>query len=358
MSMLRTLLFSVVWLGLLGVVWLGVIAVAWLGHLVGRLLFMAVIWKILFIAVVWLGLVVGVSFLFSEPVSFEANAINHLWSAKRSEFIFSLDGAIQAALSNDHRTITLYDQNTGKKRACLGVDDFECLSAVFSPIVKILASEGKHDLDVNHGFLSVAFSPDGKSLATGSMHDIRIWDVAAGTKKGCLVGQSGEILSLAFSPDGKSLASGSFYGSVWLWDVPTGKRRILEEPWWLDDNSEDSPYYVAFSPDGKTLAALVDEGVGLWDVESGKHTATLSQGLGSVTFTADGKLVALRDNDERLKVWEVASVRVTLIAVLCNLALALLCLLTKASMRRLRREKMHRRSTVDTSEDFACHLVA
>jgi WD40 repeat protein len=338
--MLTTLMFSLVWLALLGVIWLGVEAVAWLGYLVGRLLFIGVFWKVLSIAMVWLGLVVGASFLFSESVSFEANAINHLWSVKRSEFILSPDGATTASLSNDHKTITLYDQNTGKKRACLEVDDFEYLSVVFSRIVKFLASQGKRDLDVNHGFLSVAFSPDGKFLATGSMHDIRIWDVATGTKKGSLVGQNGEILSLAFSPDGKSLASGSFYGSVWLWDVVAGKRRILEEPWWLDNYSEDSPYYVAFSPDGKTLAALVDEGVGLWDVESGKHTSTLSQGLGSVTFTPDGTLVALRDNGEKLKVWEVASVRVKLVAVLCTLTLALLCLLAKASMRRLQRVRI------------------
>ena len=87
----------------------------------------------------------------------------------------------------------------------MGVDDFAYLSAVFSPIVKFLAGQGTHDLDVNDGFLSVAFSPDGKTLATGSRHDIRIWDVATGTKKGTLVGQPGEIVSLAFSPDGKNL---------------------------------------------------------------------------------------------------------------------------------------------------------
>ncbi len=320
--MLNTLLFSVVWLGLLAVVWLGIEAVAWLGNLVGRFLFIAVVWKVLFIAVVWLGLVVGVSFLLSESVSFEANAINHLWSAKRSEFILSPDNATKASLSNDHKTITLYDQTTGKNRACLGADDFEYLRVVFSPIVKILASQSKHDLNVNDGFLSVAFSPDGNSLATGSKHDICIWDVATGTKKSRLVGQNGKILSLAFSPDGKSLASGSFYGSVWLWDVHSGKRRTIEEPWWLDDYSEDSPYYVAFSPDGRTFAALVDEGVGIWDVESGKHRATLDWGFHFLTFTSDGKFVALLDNDNKVRILEI---HVGVVILCASCILSLLC---------------------------------
>ena len=87
MSTLEILKLSAVWLGLLGVVWLGVVGVAWLGRLVGRILLTAVVWKVLFIAVAWMGLVVGVSFLFSDSVHFEANAINHLWSAERSEFI-------------------------------------------------------------------------------------------------------------------------------------------------------------------------------------------------------------------------------------------------------------------------------
>jgi len=52
-------------------------------------------------------------------------------------------------------------------------------------------------------------------------------------------------------------------------------------------------------PMEKTLASIVNDRVGLWDVESGKHTATLERGFRSVTLTTDGKLVVLLENDAR-----------------------------------------------------------
>ena len=110
-----------------------------------------------------------------------------------------------------------------------------------------------------------------------------------------------------------------------VWDVSSGKRRFLEKPWWLGDTSVDYPTFVGFSPDGKTLTAIVDERVGLWDVESGKHTATLNRGFRAVTFTNDGKLVALLENDDRVKIREGAYGRVVWIGVLALGAIVFLC---------------------------------
>ena len=82
----------------------------------------------------------------------------------------------------------------------------------------------------------------------------------------------------------------------------------------MDDNG--SYEGLAFSPDGKTLAAKGSNGVQLWDVDAGKVTKTLKGGGGSYTngfpcncvaFSANGKLLALGGGDGSIKVWDIES---------------------------------------------------
>lgn len=68
-----------------------------------------------------------------------------------------------------------------------------------------------------------------------------------------LEGGAGEVRCVAFSPDGKQLAAGNRYGTVRIWDVASRKEvktitGHMGEVW-----------SIAFSPDGKTLAAVDTE---------------------------------------------------------------------------------------------------
>ncbi len=164
---------------------------------------------------------------------------------------------------------------------------------------------------------AVAFSPDGKLLASGSDdQSIILWELAQGKPRFVLEGHRCSVWNLAFSPDGKLLASGigqpsSERPSGWdftikLWDVNTGTlRRSLE-------GCSSNVFSMAFSPDGKYLAACHNFGIDnvkLWDLTSGKLLGSPTRGGhgASLVFSHDGKLLAVADGEKGVELWELST---------------------------------------------------
>lgn len=138
-----------------------------------------------------------------------------------------------------------------------------------------------------------AFSPDSSTLAAaGTDEVIHLWDVATGMEalQISVPGLNWQSSSLAFSPNGKTLAAFAT-NTLHLWDVATGKPRHPEF------GGHDGPIYeVAISPNGKRASTAGSDGtIRLWDASSGEELGRWRHEpcRGHVLFSPDNKLVAV-----------------------------------------------------------------
>jgi len=147
-------------------------------------------------------------------------------------------------------------------------------------------------------------STDGTTGAAGGIPgarcDVRIFDLVTGRLR--LVTTTGAwIYALALSGDGGLLVVKDDSDGLWICDTRTGQQTPLAL------RLREETACLAFSPDGKLLAAGTWEGmVVVWSVVSRERVFSAqahTRGVQSVAFSADGRLLATSGGDEGLTTW-------------------------------------------------------
>ncbi|HZY88468.1 MAG TPA: sigma-70 family RNA polymerase sigma factor [Gemmataceae bacterium] len=157
-----------------------------------------------------------------------------------------------------------------------------------------------NDLGGNGRKRVLAFSPDGTMLAGGGWGDarLRLWETATGKELQVFPKMGRDIEGVAFSPDGKTVAAAG--DNVYLYDPATGKERLR-----IGRRAQR----LAFSRDGAALTGAVSGAIYRWDAASGRQltpAAAQDSAVEQILVSADGRSLFTTDQDGDLRIWDTA----------------------------------------------------
>jgi RNA polymerase sigma factor (sigma-70 family) len=235
---------------------------------------------------------------------------------------YSPDGGSVAATGRGE--VWVYNAESGKARKLLKIEGGDPRVVAFSPDGQWVATStgnvtGFRALDDGGGAggvgapaagkppASVAWSPDSLYLiyahpTTDGPGLIGMIGVTPETKPRNIRAHDGRVTAVAWSPKDNVIASGGTDGHVIFWDPKTGTE--LRRTKIAGRNGSSTVNALAFSPDGKTLAAAVELDAGksvhravLIDVASGEQGEHLMRAAGlpvtAVAWSPDGNTLVM-----------------------------------------------------------------
>jgi WD40 repeat protein len=260
----------------------------------------------------------------------------------------------QSAILNEHsdKVTCVAFSPDGKTLAAVGTDPVVRLWKLGDGKPKPWTALKGHWNEVR----SVSFSPDGKTLATGARDDtIRLWDLTKDkpTEKVPVRGHKAAVVAMRFSKNGRSLITASRDCTVIRWKLDEDKPVLRSQmarrnDGWavgLDNDGErlalsfnepsggysvqlfqtsrldkegavvtkgrDEVGQMAFSPTGRMLACAKRTAIELWDLAAlpFRKKVTLpgsAHRTATIAFSPDGKILAVGDLTETVKVWDLS----------------------------------------------------
>jgi WD40 repeat protein len=147
-------------------------------------------------------------------------------------------------------------------------------------------------------------SPDGQTLVWMSKANgmLKLWDVASGRPRATLPESIVRVGRKAVGTNGKIVACQDNSETLQLWDafaIPACASIEGVPP---------STRCVTISPDGRTVAGVIDKVVTLWDVASGNERATLkghTNTILSLAFSPDNMTLASGGWYDAVRLWDV-----------------------------------------------------
>jgi WD40 repeat protein len=168
----------------------------------------------------------------------------------------------------------------------------------------------------DHPIRSIRFSPDGTKVVTLSSGPnwfdgiseapFCLWDARDGRRLAVLRGSEANVTMFGemavFSPDGHRLATASSGSTPQIWDVATGRERVVLR------GHGGIARSVGFTSDGRRAITASDDGTArIWDAGSGRELARLEGhdgGVGSAAFSLDGAVILTYGDDRTARLWD------------------------------------------------------
>ncbi len=158
---------------------------------------------------------------------------------------------------------------------------------------------------------AVTFAVEGKRIASaGEDRSVIIWDAATGRKETTLFGHHSRVTGLAFAPSGNWIATVDRDGEIIIWDLAERKPRLK----FNIPREGAEAHCLDVSPDGRWVAVshgVYESATGRQVVGFHRYDARgwqiAANYIYDLTFSVDGRWLALAEAHGRLVLWDTAT---------------------------------------------------